>query len=53
MFYIVKITFIDYQIKKFSLVLVFGDLIFLKLRWAAEEASNDIIFLSINKVVSA
>ena len=34
-FYIVKITFIDYQVKIFSLILVFGDLSFLKLCWAA------------------
>ena len=30
-----------------------GDLTPVKLCWAAEEASNDIIYLSINKVVSA
>ena len=30
-FYIVKITFIDYRVKIFSLILVFGDLILLKL----------------------
>ena len=30
-FYIVKITFIDYQVKIFSFILVFGDLTLLKL----------------------
>ena len=30
-FYIVKITFIDYQVKIFSFILVFGDLTILKL----------------------
>ena len=30
-FYIVKITFIDYQVKVFSLTLVFGDLTLIKL----------------------
>ena len=34
-FYIVKITVIDYQVKKISLILVFGDKSFLKICWAA------------------
>ena len=32
--YIVKITFLDYQAKIFSLIQVFGDLTLLKLYWA-------------------
>ena len=52
-FYVVKITFIDYRVKIFSLLLVFEDLTLVKICETAWEASCDIIFLSINKVVSA
>ena len=52
-FYVVKITFIDYRVKIFSLLLVFEDLTLVKICETAWEASCHIIFLSINKVVSA
>ena len=39
-----KMTFIDYQVKTFSLILIFGDLTLLKLCWAMKEAFCDVIF---------
>ena len=52
-FYIVKITFLDYQAKIFSLKQGFADSTLLKICWAVQEASCGTFSSSINKIVSA
>ena len=52
MFFIVKITFLDYQAKIFSLIKVFGDLNIEELCCDMYEAFCDIYFSSMNEVVS-